>query len=67
MRRLLLLLVMIAGCGQKPVEWYPRVTAWRAGQQCIDPGLDNSVSNARKETEFCRPGSGIMLAMKGAL
>jgi hypothetical protein len=67
MRRLLLLLALIGGCGQKPVEWYPRVTAWRAGQQCIDAGLDNSISNARKETEFCRPGSGIMLAIKGAL
>jgi hypothetical protein len=67
MRKLLLLIVLIAGCGQKPVEWYPRVTAWRVGQQCQDPGLDNAARLALKEVEFCRPGNGVILSMKGAL
>lgn len=67
MRKALLIFVLVAGCGQRPIEWYPKVTAWRTGQQCDDPGLDNAVSNAKREIEFCRPKSGIMLAMKGAL
>ena len=62
MRLVCLVISIISGCSSnKPVEWYPRITAWKNNVACADPNVDNSARISIKEPELCRTGSGVLI------
>ena len=67
MKLLLLILIVVGGCGQKQVDWYPRVSGWTDDKACLESNGDNAERIAKKELEFCRPGKGLIIHIKGAL
>lgn len=64
MKYLLLGIVLVAGCASdKPIEWFPRITAWRNQYSCQDSNQPNSLPMSYKEPEFCRLGSGFIISV----
>lgn len=67
MKTVLLLLVVLGGCGQKKIDFQPRVSVWNSNKACIDNNVENSERWSKKEPEFCRAGTGLILMMRGAI
>jgi len=65
------MLIFLAGCSKsEPIKhWDPRILYWNNNDlTCtkLDNGGSDSAS-AQKEFEFCRSGSGVMVAFKRSL
>lgn len=61
-----LMLATISGCAvEQPIQWSPRVLAWKAQLACPDYSIENSARISIKEPEFCRSGSGFIFSLKG--
>lgn len=64
MKTILLAIVLFAGCtSDKPVEWFPRVTAWKNEATCEEVNQPTSLRISQRELEFCRVGSGFILSI----
>jgi hypothetical protein len=64
MIKVALLFVLLGGCTtEKPVEWFPRVTAWQTQSTCNNVVVDNSARLSVKEPDFCRAGKGAIISI----
>lgn len=64
MKYFLLGIVLVAGCASdKPIEWFPRVTAWKNEATCEEVNQPSSLRISQRELEFCRIGSGFILSI----